>query len=90
MEETQIINAVQRGLRSVESYLSPYLKEDTEYYEKVKSFKAIIKQPLQQGQDLQAKSNARFDALAEWADLLVSRFGNVDILPQKRLTIDFD
>jgi hypothetical protein len=90
MEEMQIINAVQRGLRSVESYLSPYLKDDAEYYDKVKVFKAMLSQPLQQGQELSAKTQSRFNLLAEWTDLLVSRFGNIDILPQKKLTVDFD
>ena len=90
MEEMQIINAVQRGLRSVESYLSPYLKEDTEYYEQVKQYKAVLSQRLQQGQDLTTKTQSRFNALAEWTDLLVSRFGNVDILPQKKISIEFD
>ena len=90
MEEMQIINSVQRGLRSIESYLSPYLKDDQEYYDEVKQYKAVLSQRLQAGQDLTTKTQTRFKALAEWTDLLVSKFGNIDILPQKKITVDFD
>ena len=90
MEELQIINAVQRGLRSIESYLSPFLVEDKEYYEEAKQYKAILNQPLQQGQDVTTKAQAKFNAVADWTDLLVSRFNNVDLLPQKRTTIDLE
>lgn len=90
MEEIQVTNAVQRGLRSIESYLSPYLKADEEYQTLANSYKAVLNQTIQAREDLTNKIQSRFNALALWQDLLVSRFGNIDILPQKRITIEFD
>lgn len=90
MDEMQIIDSVARGLRSVESYLSPFLQDDKDYYSQAKQFKAILGQPMQQGQDLAIKKTQKFNAIAEWTDLLVSRFNNIDLLPQKRTTIEFD
>ena len=84
-DELQTASAVKRGLRSVESFLSPYLAEDQEYQERVTKLKDYLaSKPTAQG------LNEYFDQLANWEDLLISRLGNIDLLPQKRKEVEFE
>ena len=86
-DEKQMASAVQRGLRSVESYLYSFVQDDEEYLEQSKQLKTIINSSLK---DFSNNQTQLFNALADWQDLLISRMGNVDLLPQKRTEIEFD
>lgn len=89
-EEDQMIAAVHRGLRTIESYLSPYIEEDTEYKEKSNNYKTIIRTALTERQTKGKAIPLPYNTIADWQDLLISRLGNVDLLPQKRTEIEFD
>lgn len=90
MEEIQVTNAVQRGLRTIESYLYPFIKNDEEYQTQAKEYKAMLSQPLATGEKTEHRVERRFYIMALWQDLIVSRLGNIDLLPQKRTEIEFD
>jgi hypothetical protein len=83
--ETQMLYSVKRGLRTVESFLSPYIKNDKEYLEGTDKIKQRITTAISANKPTQA-----FDELAEWYDALISRLGNLDMLPQKSADIEFD
>lgn len=90
-DENQMAQATKRGLRSVESYLSPFLEDDEEYKTKAKQYKAQLDSILSERVVTdENKKNQIFNTLALWQDLLVSRMGNIDLLPQKRTEIEFD
>jgi len=90
MEELQVTTSVQRGLRTIESYLSVWLKDDPEYQELANQYKAELNRKRNNNEEINNVIASRFIILALWQDLLVSRLGNIDILPQKKISIDFD
>jgi len=77
----ELAKSVKRALRSVESMISPYLKE--EYKTAVAPIKTTLKD-----NDPSRNEEEYFEALAQWYDLLVKNLGCVDILPQKSVDID--
>lgn len=77
----ELAKSVRRALRSVESMICPYLKE--EYYKEVK----IIKHRIE-NTDPTRNDDEYFELLAQWYDLLVRNLGAVDLLPQKSVDID--
>jgi len=77
----ELAKSVRRALRSVESMICPYLKE--EYYKQA----AIIKTNIE-GLDPTRNDDEYFEQLAQWYDLLVRNLGAVDLLPQKSVDID--
>lgn len=85
-DEIQLNRAVKRGIRCIESYLSSYIKSDEEYQTLTKQIKESLNpRTIQtQNQDVVA------DKLADWFDLIISRLDNIDLLPQKRMEIEFD
>lgn len=83
--DQQMAQAVKRGLRTVESYLASYLEDDKEYTELINTIKTRIKQTERSNQ-----TDELLDTLSNWMDLLISRLGNLDMLPQKRTEIEFE
>lgn len=72
-----ILHAVKRGLRSIESKLSPYLKKEGMYYDEVKELKKYF-------HDTQITINNEHEyseKLSEWEDILISYFGHLNLLP---------
>jgi hypothetical protein len=77
----ELAKSVRRALRSVESMICPYLKE--EYYTQATKIKSNIS-----GLDPTRNDDEYFEQLAQWYDLLVRNLGAVDLLPQKSVDID--
>jgi hypothetical protein len=77
----ELAKSVRRALRSIESMICPYLKED--YYKQA----TIIKQNIEE-LDPTRNDDQYFEQLAKWYDLLVKNLGAVDLLPQKSVDVD--
>lgn len=78
----ELSGSIYRGLRSVESMLSPFLNDDN-YYTEAKKVKKKI-----EGLDASRTPDEMFEALGQWYDLLILRLSVVDILPQKSVDLD--
>ena len=74
LTESAILAAVYRGLRSIESKLSPYLKKEATYYKEIEEIKKYLKKRPDPIEDY-------YEKLAEWEDVLVSYFGHLNLLP---------
>jgi hypothetical protein len=83
--EQQMAMAAKRGLRTVESFLSPYINNDEEYIEETTKIKENIRIATNKGNTTEI-----IDHLSDWYDFLISRLGNLDMLPQRSTDIEFD
>jgi hypothetical protein len=70
----QILASVYRGLRSIESKLSPYLKKEATYYPEVEQLKTYLRKSP-------TDADEYYEKLAEWEDILISYFGHLNLLP---------
>jgi hypothetical protein len=83
--DEQMSKAAKRGLRLIETFLSPYIQNDEEYITETNT----IKEKIRKAQNI-GNTNELTDLLCDWYDFLVSRLGNLDMLPQRSTDIEFD
>ena len=79
----QLQKSIRRALRSIESMINPYLKE--EYYTEVAKLKQKLTNINPKNEMLEDEA---FELLGLWYDLLVKNLGCVDLLPQRSVEID--
>lgn len=80
--ELRIVSAIKYGLRSIESKLYPFIYKDEDYQTKIKPIKEAIRTS-----DHVTKS---MELLSDWEDLLISKLGLIDMLPQQNKEFEFE
>lgn len=78
----RIIKSIQYALRSLESKLYPFVENDTHYKNKV----TPIKEKLKKTENI----DDSMELLSQWEDLIISKLGLIDLLPQQGKEFEFD
>lgn len=78
-----ILSAIKYALRSLESKLYPFIENDTHYKNKVTPIKEKLKKRID-------NIDETMETLSEWEDLIVSKLGLIDLLPQQGKDFEFD
>jgi len=88
VSEDKLAYAIKRGLRSIESFLYPFLTKDYREGYKDKTTKLEVRGAEDIKSDLKSASridNDYFELLADWQDLLVKELGQMDMLPTREV-----